>query len=230
MTAIGENGEVFAPEYFCIFDQPNRTRYRWLHSFFYIGNCLCHPSVLFRRSAFEKSGGYRYGLIQTDDFDLWVRLCLKNDIHVLPKKLTRFRIRENASNMSADTPTTRIRWRFEVLQILENYRNIDDIDEFLAIFPKAREYHSEKGFNIEFLLAMVAIHDGPWIFTKLFGQSLLFQLLNKSQSARDIKSIYGFDCVQFKQITGVHDIFSIERLGELEARRTQPSAADQMKS
>ena len=228
VTPIGENGEVFTDKkhfYFSIFDQPNRTRHGWLNHFFYVGNCLCHPSVLMRRKTFEESGGYRYGLFQLGDLDLWVRLCLKYEIYVLPKRLTRFRIRENESNASGDKATTRIRGRFEFLRILENYRKIDNIDELLAVFPKAREYHSDKGFNIEFLLAMVAIHDGPWVFTKLFGLNLLYELLNKSDSANAIKAIYDFDSVKYMQITGAHDIFSNERLAQLEAELVERNQA-----
>src|SRR5262249_23783028 len=95
VTPIGDNGEVFANKnhfYFSIFDQPNRTRHSWLNRFFYTGNCLCHPSVLMRRKSLEEIGGYRYGLVQLGDFDLWIRLCLKHDIYVLPKRLTRFRV------------------------------------------------------------------------------------------------------------------------------------------
>jgi glycosyltransferase involved in cell wall biosynthesis len=221
-TPIGENGEVFTDKkhfYFSVFDQPNRSRQGWLNRFYYVGNCLCHPSVLMRRKAFEESGGYRHGLFQLSDFDLWVRLCLANEIYVLPKRLTRFRIRGNEANISGDKATSRIRWRFEFSKVLENYRRIADIHDLLAVFPKARQYHSVKGFNIDFLLAMVAIDDGPWVFTKLFGLNLLFELLNNSDSANAIKEIYGFDAVKFVEITGANDIFSTERLAELEAEK-----------
>jgi glycosyltransferase involved in cell wall biosynthesis len=221
-TPIGENGEAFADKnhfYYSIFDQPNRTRQSWLNRFFYVGNCLCHPSVLMRRKSFEESGRYRYGFFQLGDLDLWVRLCLKNEIFILPKKFIKFRIRENEANASGNTAAARIRGRFESLRILENYRKIDNIHDLLAVFPKAREYHSQKGFNVEFLLAMVAIHDGPWIFTKLFGLNLLHELLNETDTADTIKAIYDFDATNFVQITAAHDIFSGERLAQLEAER-----------
>ena len=64
---------------------------------------------------------------------------------------------------------------------------------------------------------MVAIHDGPHVFTKLFGLNLLYELLNKSDSANAIKAIYNFHSVNFIQLTAAHDIFSNERLAQLEA-------------
>jgi len=218
VTPIGETGENFDDKnhfYFNIFHQPNRPRHSWLNRFFYYGNCLCHPSVLLRRKALEECGGYRHGLYQLRDFDLWVRLCLKYEIYILPKNLTRFRIREGESNASGNKATTRIRSRFEFFKILENYRKIDDIDELFAIFPKAREYHSDKGFNIQFLLAMVAINDGPEA-AKLFGLNLLFELFNKSDSANAIKAIYDFESVKFLQVMAAYDIFSGETLAQLE--------------
>jgi glycosyltransferase involved in cell wall biosynthesis len=219
VTPIGENGEIFADKkhfYYSIFDQRNRTRQGWLNRFFYDGNCLCHPSVLMRREALEDAGGYRYGLPQLGDFDLWIRLCLKYDIYVLPKRLTKFRIRANEANASGNKPTARIRSRFEILKILENYRKIDDINELLAVLPKAREYHSNKGFNIDFLLAMVAVHDGPAVWFKLFGLNLLYELLNNIECATAIKSLYNFDSTNFKELTATYDIFSHERLAEMD--------------
>src|SRR5262249_1149477 len=111
-AAIGQNGEPFANSahrYCTIFDQPNRTRYEWLRYFFYFGNVLCHPSVLIRKTCYDTLGCYRQGLYQLGDFDMWVRLCLKHDIHVLPQKLTKFRIRPDNGNMSGDTSAARVR-------------------------------------------------------------------------------------------------------------------------
>ena len=131
--------------YYEIFDQPNRTRYEWLNFFFYHDNALCHPSLLIRKACYDDCGLYRYGLAQLGDFDMWVRLCLKYEIHVISEKLVRFRVRANAMNASAgNRPDARIRHLFETLPIYENFRNIKDSKDFQKIFPPSQKYFAEK--------------------------------------------------------------------------------------
>jgi glycosyltransferase involved in cell wall biosynthesis len=86
--AIGEDSKPlndFSHFYSIIFDQPNRTRHEWLNLFFNRGNALCHPSVLIRRECYDRCGLYRFGLAQVTDFDMWIRLCMKYEIYVLPE-------------------------------------------------------------------------------------------------------------------------------------------------
>ncbi len=44
------------------------------------GNPICHPSVMFRRSAVLAAGGY-IGGIHAEDYDLWARLALDSNNH-----------------------------------------------------------------------------------------------------------------------------------------------------
>ncbi|MDD3409326.1 MAG: glycosyltransferase, partial [Eubacteriales bacterium] len=60
---IDENSHVLTAD--CeIFHQPNRTRAEWYRHFFTKANCLCHPSVLIRRSVYEQIGCYTMGMRQ----------------------------------------------------------------------------------------------------------------------------------------------------------------------
>ena len=69
--------------YCTIFQQPNRSRHEWLRRFYFEGNCLCHPSVLIRRSVYDTLGVYNPLMGALDDLDMWVRICLHHEIHVL---------------------------------------------------------------------------------------------------------------------------------------------------
>jgi glycosyltransferase involved in cell wall biosynthesis len=127
VKVIDENGNSFedtAHPYYKIFEQPNRTRSEWLHHFFYRGNALCHPSVLIRRVCYETCGAYRFGFAQLGDFDMWVRLCLRYEIYILPERLTSFRVRSGETNASGNRPSTAIRMQFELFQILHSYLQI----------------------------------------------------------------------------------------------------------
>ena len=54
-------------------------------------NCIGHPSVMFRKSAVQKVGGYRELLTGSEDYDLWLRLGEIGKILNLPLELTKYR-------------------------------------------------------------------------------------------------------------------------------------------
>ncbi|RYX89130.1 MAG: glycosyltransferase [Comamonadaceae bacterium] len=86
-----------------VFKQPNRSKQEWLRHFFFKGNCLCHPSVLIRRECYQKLGLYDNRLRQLPDFEMWVRVVKKYDLHILDAALVRFRVLpgENVSSPTA---------------------------------------------------------------------------------------------------------------------------------
>jgi len=85
-----------------VFDKDNRSRGAWLRHFFDHGNCLLHPSVLIRRSCYEELGAYDNRYRQLPDFDMWIRVIKRYDIHVAPEDYVEFRILpgENASSQT----------------------------------------------------------------------------------------------------------------------------------
>jgi glycosyltransferase involved in cell wall biosynthesis len=95
--------------YYKKFEQQNRDRYQWLNYFFYHGNALCHPSVLIRKSCYDKIGLYDERFAQLPDFDFWVRFCLNYELSIIPEKLVKFRIRSDEKNASAWTKQNIIR-------------------------------------------------------------------------------------------------------------------------
>lgn len=61
---------------------PAEVRWRLL-----LGNCLCHGSVMLRRSAALAAGGYDSRLPRAQDYDLWLRLARSHDVASLPEVL-----------------------------------------------------------------------------------------------------------------------------------------------
>jgi glycosyltransferase involved in cell wall biosynthesis len=51
-----------------------------------------HSSVMMRRQAYERVGGYRSGLNLAEDFDLWLRMSPSTRMANLPDRLIRYRI------------------------------------------------------------------------------------------------------------------------------------------
>ena len=77
------NGDVFTRP----FGHHLRSRYDWLRYFFFEGNCLCHPSAMVRRSVYDEVGLYDPRFASLPDFDMWVRLCIVYEIHLMPHEL-----------------------------------------------------------------------------------------------------------------------------------------------
>lgn len=215
---ITEDGAPFRDKnhfYYNVFDQPNRNRQEWLNYFFYNYNALCHPSLLIRRQSYEDCGWYKYGLVVVPDYDMWVRLCMKHEIHILPEKLVRFRVRENELNTSGDRPETRIRWPFEFLQVLNNYRGVRSSAELIKIFPNAQPFIKPEGFDVDFALAMVALGSKLNRTTELFGLSILFEILNDPDRSKRVNELYGFSHRDFIALTARHDVFSTQMIAGL---------------
>ena len=211
---IRENGDLLDDKshiYYKVFNQPNRDRFEWLNFFFYRGNALCHPSVLIRKVCHDQCGTYRNGFIQTDDFDLWVRVCLRYEIHVIPEKLTRFRILSNEMNVSGNRPEMRIRSNYEYFQILENYLKIPNYQELVKIFPIAQKYYHQEGFDIGYVLGRLALETTQEEFKQLFGLNLLFKAINDPDRKEKISKLYGFNQKEFFTLAAHYDVFSIEK-------------------
>jgi len=198
-----------------IFAQPNRTRHEWLRHFFNHGNALCHPSVLIRKECFDVCGFYRPWLWQIDDFDMWMRLLMKYEIHVLPEKLTRFRVRNHEANVSGNYRTARVRNLYEYHRILDNYRGIDNFEDLCLVFPEARKYYRADHSDVLFALGMVSLEVAIRPFAQLFALNLIQEALADPARATAIKAAYDFDIGNLKDLTGQYDVFSLEELSEI---------------
>jgi len=211
---IGEDGEPFKDEshsYYRIFDQPNRSRFDWLRFFWDGVNALCHPSILIRKKCYDECGLYRNGLAQIADLDMWVRLCLKYEIHVIPEKLLRFRIRSDEGQSSGNRPETRIRAQFEFLQVLEHYLKIPTYQDLVRVFPAAQKYHLAEGSDVGYVLGRIALETpGRNPVHHLFGLELLFEALNDVDRARRIDELYGFVHKDLVALTAKYDVFATE--------------------
>jgi hypothetical protein len=135
---------------------------------------------------------------------------MKYDIHVLPDKLLRLRIRQNEINSSGNRPDVRIRGQFEYFEVLNNYKILTDPEELIRVFPVIKKYIKPEGFDLGFALGMAAIESDTYNFTKLFGLHNLFEAINEPVRASRIRELYGFGNIDFIALTAQHDVFSAE--------------------
>ncbi|WP_191832910.1 glycosyltransferase [Pseudomonas fluorescens] len=204
--------------YYSVFNRENRSRHQWLRLFFEIGNALCHPSVLIRRHCYSDCGLYRYGLAQLGDFDMWIRLCLKHEIHVLPEKLVGFRVRDNEANSSGNRPETRARVLFEFSMLLPSYLQINQRDDLLKVFPEAEVFCSENENSVHYALARAMLEVRKFDFVVPFALNVIFEILNDPVKREQID----FDVNQFVKLTSALDplkVIYFEQLNQLAVER-----------
>ncbi|UCE32096.1 MAG: glycosyltransferase [Burkholderiales bacterium] len=208
---VDEHGAPFTDathKDYSVFDVENRDRFAWLRQFFDAGNCLCHPTLMIRRSCYDAVGLYDARLAQVPDLDMWIRLVSRFEIHVLAERLTRFRIRAAAMNASGGRPQVIRRDAWERQRVLEHYLKLD-ADTLARAFPEdAREPRPPAHWLAERALA----RGTPFHFA--FGLETLFRAL-----APDFDDeAYS----RFIELTGRHDPFGIHRprsaSGEEQAR------------
>lgn len=204
---IDEDGFPFADMdhfYSSVFRQQNRSRFEWLRHFFFHGNCLCHPSVLARRSAYLGAGLYDRRLGQITDFDMWIRMCLHHEIRILDEPLVKFRIRAGEANQSGYKPETMVRGRNERLQVLRNYAKIGNEQDLHAVFPEIRN-RFPPGSPPSYQLAIYAVEAGGDV-QQAFGLDLLYALMADERMAAELER-HGFRYVDLIALSGRCDFF-----------------------
>jgi glycosyltransferase involved in cell wall biosynthesis len=205
---IDDDGNDFADKdhfYYSIFKQENRSRHEWLNRFFYKGNCLCAISSLVRKKDIEKIGFYDKRFAQLGDLDLWIRLCMEHDIHILPEELVKFRVRHNEANASGNRPEAQERTRWEYTHILGNYLKIKDPKMLLKIFPEAVQYRDKYGAIdaalIPFIVASIAERSGSPIH-HAFALNALYDMMGNEKLARILREKYDFTYIDLIKMTG----------------------------
>jgi hypothetical protein len=106
------------------------------------GSGFVQSSVMFRRGAFDRAGGYRKGLNCVEDYDLWLRLSEVAEIANLPDLLVRYRI--HGSSMSARLPM-RLALAATCVRAAQQARLRGEAEPFIAGIPKLRRAHELLG-------------------------------------------------------------------------------------
>lgn len=181
-----------------IFIQPNRKRHEWLNYLFFHHNVLCHPTVLIRRSCYETLGYYEPRLSKLPDFDFWVRVLLKYEIHVMPEELIQFRILANNGNSSAPKLETIYRHDWEFPHVLKHYLTIPSIEEYLTIFPKEADHVTKKDPEfIPFYLSLLALRTKSQSYYSFFALETLYSLFGNPNLKTKLESYFDYTLTDF---------------------------------
>lgn len=214
---INENNRPFTNinnPYSYIFNQPNRSRHKWLHYFFFYGNCLCHPSVLIRSKCHQELGHYDPRFANCADLQFWIKLTAKYNIHIIHEKLTKFRILEKEGNMSGNSTESQKRMRWEDYQAKLLYFNgLLSEEDFLAAFPKAKKYIVKKETPLltNYLLARLTL-DTKNPYFEAMGLRIIFEMMKDRNIIKRLNDNYGFRCKDLLHWTGKADPFQMKYL------------------
>jgi hypothetical protein len=123
-------------------------------------------------------------------------------------------VRDKEANASGHRPETFVRGITEFYIILKNFLWVETFEEMVSIFPEAINFYHEDGFEPHYVLAMVALGEKSQHCAKSFALGLLFDLLCIESKAKKIKSLYGFDYMEFIALTAKYDTFLHEALAQ----------------
>ncbi len=214
---VDRDGAPIAPEtlpFGGIFDQGNRSAGRWLRRFFAEGNCLCHPTIMVRREAYEEVGLFRNQLRQLPDYDMWIRLVKRYEIFVSDRQLIKFRLLPG-ENASSDSRVNAVRTLNEHFLIGDMFFDgmsrellIDGFGDILVF----KDVPSEMHFKIE--TTLLYFHHNPWLWRpyKALGLQKMRALLSETQSRRVLEMDYGITDRWFHEQMAMIDTFCPEPL------------------
>jgi|LakMenEpi03Aug12_release.lakeMendotaPanAssembly.Ray.scaffolds.fasta_scaffold65139_2 glycosyltransferase involved in cell wall biosynthesis len=138
----------------------------FLEHFFYHGNFLCHPSVLYSRSVFQSYGPYHNSFRQLPDLKFWIAISKHEKMHVIHEALTKFRVHGNSNTSSPLASGVLNRSKNELTSIYFNFFKGHSNEEIIKMFesslhriPSTHSELKEKNMDIALLLSV----DNPWL-------------------------------------------------------------------
>lgn len=194
---IDENGESINKKYgmlrgpFCC---ENFNGKDWTRRMFFKQNELCASSACIRRECLERTGGYRYALVQLQDYDLWLRLLLEGNIYVLQEKLVFYRkFTDTERNLSAGTEEASVRGWHELQWIQYNYIYKMSDEKFRFVFGKDLK-------KPELVTCTATMCEKAFLLCQIkncFAVKLFVELLEDSETREFLEKEYQFTLQDF---------------------------------
>lgn len=199
---IDEDGNHIKHPFEKVFSQPNHTSQEWLRYLFTEYNCLCHPSILIRRSVYEDVGLYNPLMAALPDFEMWVRICSKYEIYILQEALVKFRVLNHEKNASSLNPRNLRAFSYEIKKIFDLYLALS-LKQLNEIFTTDYTTVEEAHFN----LATIAINNPKKCKSQIeWGLDVIYNLMNHGKLLNQISH------VEFNNLVKSRDIYAfIER-------------------
>ena len=179
------------------FTSSNRDANSWIRKLFFQGNFFCAPSACIRKKVIDKVGFYRYGLVQLQDYYLWMKILLETPIYIIQEKLTLYRrFHSSGKNLSEINLNTQRRDQHETQWICEDIIKRMTPEKFRQVFkedmkdPNAvgeKEIMCEKAFLL-------------WKRGNCFAEKWFIELLEDEKYREIFDRQYGFRLQDFYRL------------------------------
>ena len=180
--------------------------FSYLKYFLFHGNCVCHPTAVIRRSAYEQTGNFDTRLRRLLDFDYWIRLFSRYEIRVIDDELAAHRFLDDESNESGMRPEVWAASRWEYFHILYNYLNIDTAI-FSRIFASEIASLELNGLDRRVQLGRIAV-SAQHVSAQAFGLELLYDAVTLK--------LPGITVQEVQELSGALDIYGVTNRHYLE--------------
>lgn len=176
------------------FCSQNSNQYVWIRKLFLEGNCFCAPSACMRRDILEMVGYYRYGLVQLQDYDLWMRFLREAPVYILQEKLTYYRLHtEEGKNLSFPNIENQNREKHEWQWIQDDFLNKVSNKIFVLSFKEImKNPNSIENEEIECEKAFL-----QWDCKNCFAEKRFIELLESEACRETLEKKYYFELKDF---------------------------------
>lgn len=170
------------------------TSEEWVQKLLLRGNYFCTPSAMVRMKVLGETDGYRYSLLQLQDYDLWLRMLANTSFHIIEENLTLYRrFDEVQKNLSSENKDTFKRRMNEQHYSVDHFIGELSVSQFCELFraqmcnPTAL---SEKEILCEKALLRIRYGNG-------MGRYRLMELLEDNECRKILHDMYGVTLTEF---------------------------------
>jgi hypothetical protein len=173
-------------------------------------NCIAHPSVIMRKSAVEKVGGYLENLDGVEDYHLWLKLLQVGDVANHPEKLTAYRLHPNQMSR-----------KNEVINV--HLESLARIDVFSLIKPLGQGPWAEQltaMTKAQRAITIGVLEDSLPLKTRMFLKSNrnLSNFLRSTDFSKIKPLIVAFLCSPTRTLLVVSMLFTLNRINPMRRR------------
>lgn len=177
----------------------NKTQEEWVRYFFYTGNCLCHPSVVIRKSMWDAIGCY-YGLpyVTAEDLELWMRISLKFPIYIMEETLIRYRWEISEVKVSGIGRESQNAFGNVHLLIKNHFLDSISDDDFIRCFGEQfKNQESSTSEELECEKALLFFKESKNAGNVFCGFQRIENILNKPWGEKLLHEKYDFDLKKY---------------------------------